>query len=226
LDGILAIFAKAPVAGRVKTRLCPPLSPDQAAALSAAFLCDTVGKALRAVARPALTYDGDRAILENALTGAGIAPDRLDWVPQGGGDLGARMSRVPAPCVIVGTDSPTLPPAALTEAFEIVAAGDIALVPAEDGGYALIGLPRPMPEIFVGVSWSTASVLCTTLANAERIGVQCVLLRKWYDVDTPADLVRMGGDLDAGEGECPHTRRAWVEIRRCLSLTSPQPPPS
>jgi rSAM/selenodomain-associated transferase 1 len=218
VDETLAIFAKAPVAGLVKTRLCPPLTPAQAAAFAAASLCDTAAKALGIVPCPALYYHGDRGVIEAALLGGSIAPDLLCWVSQGEGDLGARMARVPAPCVIVGSDSPSLPAAFVSDALAVIRSGRVALGPASDGGYYLIGLPGPLPELFAGVDWSTDRVLGQTLGKAERIGAPVVLLPQWYDVDTPADLLQLDRDLAAGCAECPRMRQLRAEIENGAPL--------
>ncbi|MDQ2799158.1 MAG: DUF2064 domain-containing protein, partial [Armatimonadota bacterium] len=120
----LAVFAKAPTPGAVKTRLCPPLTQEQAARLYAAFVCDTV-RIAQAVAPPTLFYSGDREPLARLL--AENALSLAQWQPQGDGDLGARMARVPAPCLILGTDSPHLPLSFLQAALDHLDACDVVL---------------------------------------------------------------------------------------------------
>ncbi len=209
-DLTLAVFAKAPVPGQVKTRLRPALSDGQAARLAAAFVRDTLDKAARQGLPVTVYHSGDRALLQP------LAPANVLWAAQGGGDLGARMARVPAPCLILGADSPHLPPALLREAFAAVPSYDVVLGPADDGGYFLIGLRAPQPALFEGIAWSTESVLAQTLAKAGTLGLSVHLTPPWYDLDTPADLHRLVEDLEAvppgSEDDCPATRAALKEI--------------
>jgi len=207
-DFTLAVFAKAPIPGRVKTRLCPPLTAAQAARLHVAFVRDTVRKvALHApnsggASRPILYHSGDPAGLHGPL--ADLPP--VAWAPQGEGDLGARMARVPAPCLILGTDSPHLPAARLRQAVDALRESDVVLGPADDGGYYLIGLRAPQPALFDGIAWSTSQVLAQTLARAETLGLRVAVLPPYYDIDTPTDLRRLRTDLAAGVvAGCPDT---------------------
>lgn len=209
----LAVFAKAPVPGRAKTRLSPPLGPADAARLCAAFVRDTARKASQLVPRPTLFHDGGAAELQETL---GDTAPNLAWAPQGDGDLGARLARVPAPCLILGTDSPHLPMQILRDALAALARADVVLGPADDGGYYLIGLRAPRPALFENIAWSTDRVLAQTLALAQTLGLTTELLPPWYDIDTVADLRRLRGDLDAappgGPDDCPATRRALGEL--------------
>ena len=143
-------MAKVPIAGAVKTRLCPPLQPDEAAELARCFLEDRVEQ-LGAV--PV----GDRLVAftppEHALAVRALVPPDVRIVPQQGVDLGARMNGLLtdllvegyAGALVVGTDTPTLPTAYLLEAAAVLrqAAADLVLGPSEDGGYYLIGLTAP-----------------------------------------------------------------------------------
>ena len=203
----LAVFAKSPVPGQVKTRLCPPLTPAQAARLARAFVRDTVRAAQR-VAPVTLYHAGGRAGLEDAL--AGLPP--VAWTPQGGGDLGARMARVPAPCLILGTDSPHLPSSFVRDALDALPDTDVVLGPAEDGGYYLIALRAPQPTLFDDIAWSTPAVLVQTLARAEAQGLRATLLAPFYDIDTLPDLRRLGNDLASSVFDCPATRAVLQEL--------------
>ena len=209
----VVVFAKAPRAGAVKTRLCPPLSPAAAARLYHCFLLDVLER-VRALGgiTPVIAYAPRRAREFFAATQPGM---RL--VPQGGGDLGARMARVFerlfacgfAPVVILGADSPTLPLRHLRAAIRLLVRGthDGVIGPSEDGGYYLIGLRAPCPALFSGISWSTGRVLAQTLAKARRTGRRLRRLPPWYDVDTIEDLRRLAVELRRTRGLAPRTRR-------------------
>lgn len=206
----LAVFAKAPIPGAVKTRLCPPLTGEQAARLYAAFVCDTV-RAAQAISKPTVFYSSDQEPLARLLAENALSP--AQWQPQGDGDLGARMARVPAPCLILGTDSPHLPVSFLQEALDRLAAVDVVLGPAEDGGYYLIGLRAPQPSLFQGIAWSTSAVLAQTQARAEALKLTTFLLPPWYDIDTIADLNRLRAYLEStSDDHCPATRAALFQI--------------
>ena len=209
-DFTLAVFAKAPVPGQVKTRLRPALNGEQAARLAAAFVRDTLHKAARLGPPITVYYAGDRALLEP------LAPPGVLWAAQAGGDLGARMACVSAPCLILGADSPHLPLSLLRAALAAVSACDVVLGPADDGGYFLIGLRSPQPALFEGIAWSTEVVLAETLAKAAALILSVSLTPPWYDLDTPDDLHRLVRDLAAvppgSEDDCPATRAALKEI--------------
>ena len=208
-DFTLSIFAKAPVPGHVKTRLRPVLDEEQAARLAAAFVRDTLLKAAQLGPPVTVYYAGDRALL------VPLAPPNVRWAEQGGGDLGARMACVPAPCLILGADSPHLPLSLLSAALAAVPAYDVVLGPAEDGGYFLIGLRAPQPALFEGIAWGTEAVLAETLAKAAALTLSVSLTPPWYDLDTPDDLHRLVRDLadvpPGSEDDCPATRAALKE---------------
>lgn len=217
---VVAIMAKAPRAGQVKTRLCPPLSGAEAAELYRCFLLDKIDqvRALRG-ATPAIAYapPGGRAAFE------GLAPG-FSLVPQRGGDLGARLANSFAQffrngcgaALAIDSDTPTLPVALLQQALDLVRAPsiDVVLGPTEDGGYYLIGLRALHRELFDGIAWSTSRVLPETARRAEAKGLRVAYLPPWYDVDTPADLERLKTALALAEGGQPsHTRRFLMERR-------------
>jgi hypothetical protein len=194
----LAVMAKAPVAGAVKTRLCPPLRPDEAATLARCFLEDRVEQvAALPAADPVVAYaPAGRGREVCALLPAGV---RL--LPQAAGDLGVRLDALLsgllaegyAGAIALGTDTPTLPTAYVEQACAALAApdGDVVLGPSEDGGYYLIGLRRPAPALFDAMRWSTATVCAETLARARAAGRRVRLLPRWFDVDRPPDLARL-----------------------------------
>lgn len=215
----VVLMAKAPVPGRVKTRLCPPLHPEAAAALAHAFLRDAAAKlrTLRAIS-PHLAFTPAEA--EPWFQKE--AGESVRILPQEGADLGERMDRLvrrlleeghPA-VVLVGTDLPTLPGALLQTAVDLLAEGDTELVlgPAEDGGYYLIGLRRPAPALFAELPWGGPEVLSATLQRAANLRLTVRLLPAWFDVDTPADLARLRRALRTDSSDAPHTRCCLAEL--------------
>jgi len=212
-------MVKAPRAGAVKTRLVPPLAGAEAASLAAAFARDTVGSVRRVVRETVVAYapDDGRSTLEALLDGEGLL-----WLAQRGEDLGARIESAAAyafegrvgPVVVVGTDSPTLPPSFVGRAVASLSAGesDVALGPTEDGGYYLVGLREPFAGLFRNVEWSTPRVYRQTASNASRLGLRVLELPRWYDVDTRADLLRLRDEIFSDEearARAPHTRE-WL----------------
>ena len=192
----LIIMAKQPIPGQVKTRLCPPLTPEEAAEFASTFLSDSVASAKQAnCAEVVLAYSPATARDWFAERFPGIA-----LIPQQGNDLGERLKNVLdaawklryQPCVVIGTDSPDLPNTYLQEAFEALRPGseshDLVLGPSEDGGYYLIGLKWRHPELFTEITWSTNQVLEQTLQRANSLHLRVHLLPTWQDVDTFADL--------------------------------------
>lgn len=187
----LGIFVRSPVAGRVKTRLCPPLTPETAKTLYLAFLQDITSRLTRSRYRPTIFLDGD----PTAET-RNIFPPSWRVVPQSGPTLGDRLRSafevLLAPggsrAVIIGSDSPDLPVSMLKRAFRLLKHRDVVLGPAVDGGYTLIGLRAPAPVLFEGVSWGEATVFDETVRAAERAGHSLSLLPPWYDVDDAPSL--------------------------------------
>lgn len=211
-------MTKAPIAGQVKTRLCPPLREREAAELHECFLLDTLENCrwLDGV-RLVVAYSPDVAEAYFAR----VAGDGWELIPQEGQTLGARMLRcLEALCapdsatVMVGTDSPTLPLESIRSAFEVLECGDADLVlgPSTDGGYCLIGMTEPHPRLFDGIDWSTDRVLRQTLDRAADMGLLCRLLPEWYDIDLPADLARLKSELATSPESrvgAPHTAE-WL----------------
>lgn len=195
----LAIFAKAPIPGQVKTRLCPPLTPDEAATLHGSFVLDTLERTKAA----ALTL---KSPLDRYLACAPssthvffkIMEERqgVKLMDQAGDDLGARMHQAfrslfdqgYEQVLLIGTDVPTLPLDRFRQALALLENHDLVLGPAFDGGYYLIGLKRPAPELFADIPWSTDQVLKLTQEKAVTLGLTTALLEPWRDVDTLADL--------------------------------------
>jgi uncharacterized protein len=204
LSETLAVMAKAPRAGQVKTRLHAALGEARATALYRCMLRDTFALAaeLRA-ARPGmcvtLSFAPHDALGD--LDAMGLGYDTA--VAQRGDDLGARIADCFAqaltgssrPVVVIGADSPTLPVARLVEAFEALARRtDVVLGPTDDGGYYLVGAGRVHDALFRDIAWSTDRVLVETRARAERLGLELHELERWYDVDEAADVARLWRD--------------------------------
>jgi rSAM/selenodomain-associated transferase 1 len=196
---VLGVFAKRPEPGLVKTRLGAATSPEWAARVAAAFLADLLDRLAEVDADRVVAFAPD----EHADSFAALAQDRYDLVPQGPGDLGARLARFFAArfeegaraVVVVGTDSPTLPVEWIGRALDELSRANVVLGPATDGGYYLLGLSRPLPSLFEGVDWGTERVLRQTV---ERLGdATLVLLPPWYDVDGPADWEVLAGHVAA-----------------------------
>ena len=213
----VAIMAKAPRPGAVKTRLCPPLVAAEAAALYRCFLLDKIA-AVRALAnaQPVVAYTPDDARAEFAA----LAPD-MALVPQRGPDLGARLSTTLADLLAAGhvgaiavdSDTPTLPREFLQQAVDCLMepGPDVVLGPTEDGGYYLIGVRAVHRALFDAVPWSTSAVLEVTLRRAAAAGLRAVCLSPWFDVDTPDDLRRLQSALDDGRaaGETGRFLAGW-----------------
>lgn len=205
----LVIFTRYPKAGNTKTRLIPVLGAEGAAALQrqmteqtlrwAAELCRVAPVAVE------VRYEGGAAALMAKQFGA-----RWEYRPQPAGDLGRRMAvsveeafgsgaeRV----VVVGTDCPGLSAELARGAFEALERQDVVFGPATDGGYYLIGLRRPVPELFEGVAWGSGTVLSTSVRIAARLGLSVRLLKPLADVDRPEDLA-------VWERAVAEGRRSW-----------------
>lgn len=192
----VAILAKAPMAGLAKTRLIPALGAAGAARLQRRLTRSTVACALDAQlgavtvwCTPDSTHRFFRALQRSTGVHLRVQP---------AGDLGARMHAAfrahcaSGPLLLVGTDCPVLRPAHLRAAAQALLAGDDAVFhPAEDGGYALVGLRAPQPALFSGMAWSTASVMAQTRQRARAAGLRLREFETLWDVDVPADLDRL-----------------------------------
>jgi len=201
-------MAKRPAPGEVKTRLCPPFAPEEAAELYAAMLDDVLHTSADAARRAGA-----------ALWLAAHPPDALDELaarcpegaalrPQRGADLGARMERAVADAA-----------EALLAGLEALDGCDLAVGPDADGGYAWIALRRPQPGLFAH-PMSTATVLRDTLARAAAAGLRCRRLAPTFDLDTAGDLAHLARARRWGEaGACPRTlavldaRDHWRHLR-------------
>jgi rSAM/selenodomain-associated transferase 1 len=196
----LGVFAKQPLPGAVKTRLAADTSPRWAAQVAEAFLLDTLDRLACVDARRVLAFTPSdaRPYFE------GVARERFLLTAQPEGDLGRRMETFlraqldagAGPVVLVGADSPTLPPEFVEWAFRELERADVVLGPASDGGYYLIGCAGRVPPIFAGVAWGCERVLLDTVTRlpGDRL---LALLPPWYDVDSRADWQALCGHLAA-----------------------------
>jgi rSAM/selenodomain-associated transferase 1 len=219
----LAVMTKAPKAGRVKTRLTPPLTPDEAAALNICFLRDTA-------AAISQTSDRGRAQGIAVYTPIGseeaygdILPGDFALVPQRGEAFGERLSAATedllrlgfASLCLIDSDSPTVPSHAFSRATEYLSQPEdsVVLGPSEDGGYYLIGLKKLHRPLFESIDWSTDRVLKQTIAAAREIGLPVHLLPAWYDIDDRATLARLCSEFFGADGrstdgfEAPATKQ-------------------
>ncbi len=220
----ILLFAKEPRPGRVKTRLVPPLTPEEAADLAAAFLHDLWSAITRLPAVDVVVALPDDSSPEAV---ARLLGDDARFARQGPGDLGARLARAtsavfanrPGPVAVVGSDHPDLPPDMVAACLDDARRDRVGWIPTEDGGYAALALPRALPSLFENVPWSTPGVAAATRAAAARLGIEFAEHGPWYDVDTVEDLGRLSGVLEAGAG-CPATRRALARLDPPLALRS------
>ncbi len=198
----LVLFAKAPVAGRVKTRLAEERGERDAVILYSAFLRDTVTACGKWQSQSVAVDPNRRFVLY-------VDPDENDpifaeaarlsgarFVTQPAGDLGTKLRHVfeaefargaRAVCAL-GSDSPTVTSHQLDHAFRALAWERVVIGPTFDGGYWLIGAQRPAPDLFSDIPWSTPSVVNRTLASLKAQGVTPHLLPFWYDIDEARDL--------------------------------------
>ena len=219
-------MTKAPRAGQVKTRLTPPLTPEEAAVLNTCFLRDTA-----AAISASITTGGARGIAVYTPAGAEeefaeILPSHFELVLQRGDALSERLINATEDLFKIGfqslclidSDSPTVPQNAYAQAVAWLSTGEerIVLGPSHDGGYYLIGLNRMHRRIFEDITWSTPHVFEQTMQRAKKIGVAVELLPTWYDVDDRATLCRLCDELlgdkanDVGGYPAPETR-AFLE---------------
>ena len=216
----LAVMAKKPVPGWTKTRLLPPLLPQQAADLYEALLRDTLER-----------MSGLGAVqLAVGITPAEALPYFREVSPRGslllpvqGEDIGVCLEQVLAELLARGfakalalnSDGPSLPLGHVQQAVNALDRADLVLGPSEDGGYYLIGLRSVQPQLFRGIDWSTDRVTMQTLQRAEELGWQVSLLPSWYDIDTPDDLARLERELgNLPLNALPNTRRCLDMLRR------------
>lgn len=234
----LAIMSKAPRAGKVKTRLSPPLTLAQTAALNVCFLKDTANNldSVRdAAGLVCYTPVGD----EEAFRG--LLPATFALIPQRGDGFGERLLAAAsdilacgfASVCLIDSDSPTVPQAVFQTAVDALRRpGDrVVLGPSHDGGYYLIGLKAAHPEPFQDIAWSTTTVAEETRERCRAAGIELVELPLWYDVDDAATLDLLHHELLAGKPpafaaepgySAPHTRAFLLELDAPEDLVTQQ----
>ncbi len=216
------VFARAPRPGTTKTRLVPALGRRGAADLYRCFLLDTLANVcgLDAAVMVAAAEESDLGPV--ATLARSVCP-RAALTVQQGDDLGERMasaveralSEGHPRAVVIGSDSPSLPPDVVGQALELGSDRDLVVGPCFDGGYYLIGMRKLQRDVFAGIQWSSKAVLSETLRRAQEQGLSLALLDPWYDVDTPEDLALLRSHLEtlaeaAREVPCPRT---WDLLR-------------
>lgn len=232
----IGVMAKAPRSGRSKTRLCPPLTPDQAAILSAAFLRDTTANILEAAgAAPIAAYAAYAPLDAETLVAPHLASGTRLVLADGGipapkavegfgrcllQAVEGMLARGHAAACVLSSDIPTLPTRLLVQAARILLMpGDRAVLGAcDDGGYYILGLKRAHARLFADIAWSTDTVAAATRARAREIGLELVELESWYDVDDAASLARLCADR-AGYA-APETRSVLARLG-CASEAVP-----
>lgn len=192
-DFPLAILAKAPVAGQVKTRLIPRLGADGAADLHAYLLRHTLTIATQATSAKDIVLwtalDHDHSLFHELAERHAI-----HLRPQPDGDLGERMyqalAAMPGPGLVVGSDCPLLTPELLRTCQQALANADAVFLPAEDGGYGLVGTYRPDRRLFQDIDWGTERVMPQTQLRAYELGWNIICPAQVWDLDRPEDFDR------------------------------------
>lgn len=188
----IVIFAKAPVAGKAKTRLIPALGEEGAARLARTMLAETVSRSLEAaLAVPELCATPDPRSAE----WTGLLPAGVRTYDQGSGDLGQRLARAARRVIasgervlLIGADCPDLTADHMRAAARRLDDHDAVIHPAEDGGYVLLGLSRFDATLFSGIAWSTDTVAADTKLRAETLGWSLFVGETLRDIDEPGDL--------------------------------------
>ena len=206
---MICIFAKPPVAGQVKTRLGAAIGADAAARLARAFVEDTI--------ESVQTLPWAQAALATTEEVEAGVPVLL----QGEGDLGARIERVlraaleRAPMAMaIGADTPALPGRLLESARMALRTADVAIGPAEDGGFYLLALRRCPEGLLRDLPWSSVDTLHATLKRLRVLGLRTTLLDPWFDVDRVEDLERLQTAIDQRTVIAPRTERVLAHLPR------------
>lgn len=210
----LGLFAKLPVPGEVKTRLSPPLTPEEASRVYAAFLEDMDRL-------PATLGDCDSTLFLTRNPDSGgdsLLPGwRHTW--QAAGNLGTRLESALRElhtrgdrAIILGSDHPDLPADLIRHALAALADHDLVFGPTPDGGYYLIGTAGPQPDLLAGVEWSTSRTADQTEQRALDRGLRVARIGSWPDVDTWEDVIALADRLRRGAGVAPATARTIAPL--------------
>jgi len=190
----LAIFARAPIAGKCKTRLIPALGAEGAAQLHATLVEQTVKTAL-AVPHAEVTLWTVEEPCHTFFQRLAADYPSLRWQLQPEGDLGERMNHVfmtqQQPTLLMGSDCPAFTPDLLQHYAYLLTQNPVVFVPAEDGGYVLVGLQTPCPQIFERMEWGTAEVMKQTRQRLQQMQIDWVEAESLWDIDRPEDLNRL-----------------------------------
>jgi rSAM/selenodomain-associated transferase 1 len=235
-DVAVGIFCKTPAAGQSKTRLSPPLRPEECADLSACFIrdlsatIDEVAREGNAIGYAVYTPAGSEAELRRLL------PQGFRLLPQCDGDFGTRLAsatrellaRHPG-AILVNADSPTLPASILRAAVDATGRGGVVLSPAFDGGYTLIGVSHLHQRLFADIPWSTSQVYQRTVERAREVGVPVTNVPGWYDVDDAQSLALLQAELAGkplpfapeGSGAAAPATRSYLAQRASLAQSAP-----
>lgn len=218
--GCICVFAKPPVAGRVKTRLIPRLGSSDAAELATRFFQDTIASVSELSWAETVIASTDESI-----TSFLPAPMKI-WL-QGEGNLGARLEAVVHEAlrehpyaIALGADSPGLPIKFLEEAREALTHSDAVVGPSEDGGFYLLGLRRCPVDLLSGIPWSTKTTCEGTIAKLKAAGLTVHILPSWFDVDTADELAKLRSLLSAKVIHAPRTKQ-FLETRAPAYAVAP-----
>jgi uncharacterized protein len=221
----LAVMTKAPQAGQVKTRLVPPLTPEEAAELNKCFLRDTTAAISNSTAQNDAGGVAVYTPIGSELAYSELLPADFNLLPQRGNRFGERLCLAmedlfkcgfESVCLI-DSDSPTVPSANFAQAVKLLGSPEdrIVLGPCDDGGYYLIGIKKLHRELFEEIDWSTERVLDQTKRRAAEIGLEVKLLPRAYDVDDDASLRRLCGELlasNSNDDVAPRTQKFLLEL--------------
>lgn len=210
----IVVFTRVPVPGKVKTRLQNCLSSEQCALIQTAFLKDILTEC-KNTGRDVIVFhteEDDLSPLISCLSGESL-------VPQRGDGLGERMYnaikytlRKFNSCILIGSDIPGIRSDAMVHAFEVLEKCDLVLGPSTDGGYYLVGMKKPLGEIFSLSCYSDENVLSNTLSRADSVGISHKLLEYCSDVDTESDLLSLAEDIAANKIQCQETEKVLFSL--------------
>lgn len=219
-DNVVIFFTRVPIPGETKTRLMPILTGEQCRELHRAFLLDIYA----VLSKPEINCD--IAVYYTPADGTAeieaLCPNALSYTPQAGNNLGERMynaicdmlRRGYKKCLLMGSDIPTIEASAIVGALDLLSTNDIVICPTDDGGYYLIGMKEPCPEVFSLEEYGVSSVLEKTAAAAKKAGKTLVTGEQLMDIDEPADLAKLVHQLECGDlTTCPETKK-FIELHR------------
>lgn len=216
----VVVMGKLPYPGRVKTRMCPPLRPEQSASLYRAFLLDVFHLVERSA--PDAEHVFSCALFEGQelAEARAFASDSWKIVEQSGEGLGeriedARSAAATDHVIVMGSDAPTMAEGRIAEAFAKLADHDAVFGPTEDGGYDLVGFAARQVALLEGIPWSTPDVMAATERAAARAGLAIAKLDPGYDVDHADELPRAYADAVRLERFC--TASAIAALARTLA---------